>query len=335
MFLIFGLIIILVAGFFQGTFILPLSYTTKWKWENTWLAFSLLGMIVLNWIWAFIFIPELLTIYSTVPASNLAILILFGLGWGLGAVLFGIGMDKLGMALGYPVIMGLTASIGGLLPLFIQQPENILQLSGIVLITGVIIALVGIIICSKAAAIKSTYDAINVKKDKLTAGIIIAIAAGVLSSLPNMGFSFGTAVTQAAIERGTSPALAGNSVWALFFSFGFIPNLIYTVWLMIKNKTYYTIITGLTIKNTGLSLLMAVLWIGSFYLYGFSSYNLGDLGKIVGWPLFISISIVVGNLWGLWKGEWRNSSKRARTMLNIGLVVLIIALIIFCISNIL
>jgi L-rhamnose-H+ transport protein len=148
-----------------------------------------------------------------------------------------------------------------------------------------------------------------------------------------VGFSFGSSIAQKAIDTGTPPLMAGNAVWTLFFSVGFIPNLFYTVFLMLKNKTFGLMISALNIRNIGLGLLMSVLWISSFYLYGYSSFNLGRLGNIVGWPLFISLSIVIGNLWGIWRGEWRGSSVKARVKLNTGLTVLVIAMVLFGISN--
>jgi L-rhamnose-H+ transport protein len=328
-----GILIVILAGIFQGSFILPMTLVKRWKWENTWLVFSFAGMIVLNFLLAGIFISEISQVYATIPGRDLAMLALFGFGWGIGAVLFGIGMDKLGMALGYPIIMGLTASMGALLPLFILHSADILKPSGLMLITGVVIAVAGIILCSKAANLKAGNTLEKGAKDRLTGGIIIAVAAGLLSSLPNIGFTLGSAIAQAATDNGTSHAMAGNAVWALFFSIGFIPNLAYTIFLMLKNKTLGLMISAFNIRNAGLGLLMSVLWIGSFYLYGYSSYNLGNLGNIVGWPLFISLSIVVGNLWGIWRGEWRDSSAKAKTKLNTGLVVLVVAMILFGISN--
>jgi len=330
---IISVLIIILAGIFQGSFILPMTLVKGWKWENSWLLFSFAGMIILNFLLATIFVRELSHVYAAVPGRDFALPALFGFGWGIGAVLFGIGMDKLGMALGYPIIMGLTASMGALLPLFILHSGDILKPSGLILIAGVIIAVAGIILCSKAATMKAGNAAEKQAKERLSGGIIIAVAAGLLSSLPNIGFTFGSAIAQAATDSGTSPAMAGNAVWALFFSVGFIPNMLYTIFLMIKNRTLRLMISAFNIRNAGLGLLMAVLWIGSFYLYGYSSYNLGNLGNIVGWPLFISLSIVAGNLWGIWRGEWRSSSEKAKTKLNTGLVVLVVAMILFGISN--
>jgi L-rhamnose-H+ transport protein len=77
------------------------------------MTFSLLGMLVFNWTLGFLTVPEIGALAS-VPARDIGVLVLFGAGWGVGAVLFGLGMERLGMSLGYPVIMGLIACMAAL-----------------------------------------------------------------------------------------------------------------------------------------------------------------------------------------------------------------------------
>lgn len=326
-----GLLIILIAGFFQGTFVVPLSMTKKWSWENGWFTFSLLGMIVLNWILALIFISNLFDVYSSCSTKDLAILALFGFGWGCGSVLFGIGMDRLGLSLGYPVIMGLIASLGAIIPLAILSPSGFISLKGGILLFSAAIALIGIIICAKANNIRQgASDEKGAKK--AGGGLMIAVAAGILSCLPNVGASFGSSLTEAAKEMGTPAFMAGNAVWALFYTVGFIPNAAYTLYLLSKNKTFGSFKIN-TAKNIFWCLLMSLMWIGSFYLYGTGAVKMGSWGLILGWPLFISLSIVVGNLWGYWRGEWNGADSKAKKMLNYGTFIIILAMILLGVCN--
>jgi L-rhamnose-H+ transport protein len=327
--------LVLIAGIFQGTFVLPMTMTKKWEWEHTWATFSLLGMLVFNWILTLIFIPDILAIYSSIPSQDILILILFGAGWGIGAILFGLGMDKLGMALGYPIIMGLIASLGALIPLLIIHPESMFTTRGIVLLSGMALVIVGIIVCARSGSLKQPE---GLKKGEarsgaMTVGLSIAIFAGILSCLPNVGIAFGENLIEAAIDFGTPETFAGNASWALFFTVGFIVNFAYCMYLMIKKKTLRNYFNPATIKNVGLGAVMAILWIGSFYLYGMGAAKLGKWGVVVGWPLFISLSIVVGNLWGIWRGEWKNAPRKARSLLNQGILILCIAVVIIAISN--
>jgi len=78
---------------------------------------------------------------------------------------------------------------------------------------------------------------------------------------------------------------------------------------------------------------MSIIWIGSFYLYGMRAVNLGKWEIIIGWPLFITLSIIVGNIWGIWRGEWKGASVKARSLLNKGILILILAIVIISISK--
>ena len=330
-----GFTLVLIAGFFQGSFILPMTLTKKWQWEHTWATFSLLGMIVFNWVLAFILIPDIMSIFNSMPANDLITLALFGAGWGIGAVLFGLGMDKLGMALGYPIIMGLIAGLGALIPLVLLYPETLVQARGLLLLLGMAVTIVGIIVCSRAGSRKDADTTTTENKaGSLTAGLVIAIFAGILSALPNVGMAFGTRLVDAAKAAGTSEIFASNIVWSLFFTVGFIVNFVYCLFLMIKRQNAAEYFNSETARNIGLGVLMSVMWIGSFYLYGMSPSYLGVLGVVVGWPLFISLSIIVGNLWGLKRGEWTNAPAAARSLLYKGIAVLIVAVIIIAISNV-
>ncbi len=325
----------LLAGLLQGTFILPMTLVRRWSWEHTWATFSLLGMLVFNWVITLFLVPNIFSVYGASPSRDLATLAMFGAGWGVGAVLFGLGMDRLGMALGYPIIMGLIASLGALIPLLIFFPETLLTTKGLVLLAGTALVILGIVLCSIGGSRrtpggnKSAATPANLFKS----GLVIAILAGILSCLPNVGVAFGGNVTHVAETLGVSRASSGNTVWALLFTLGFAVNFAYCLFLMVSKNTlsqYWNPETG---RNLGLSALMALMWIGSFYLYGAGAARLGQWGVVVGWPLFISLSIVMGNVWGLWRGEWQGAPAAARRWLNQGMLVLIAAVITVALSN--
>lgn len=327
-----GLLIILIAGFCQGTFVLPMTLTRNWNWENIWFSFSLFGMIILNLALAFLFIPDLFSVYQSVPENDLFLLILFGLGWGIGAVLFGIAMNRVGMALGYPVIMGLIATFGALIPMLVFHSEEMMTLKGGTLILGSIIVVAGVVICGKAYVLKEASD-VGMKNVNLL-GVLTAVAAGILSCLPNIGYSFSKPLIDEALKAGASDFMAGNAVWALFFTVGFIPNAIYTLYLVKRNKSLKKFKES-TAKNIFLGFVMALMWIGSFYLYGISTIKLGSWGAVIGWPLFIALSIIIGNLWGISKTEWKNASIQANMRLKRGIAVIVVSVVIISICNLL
>jgi L-rhamnose-H+ transport protein len=331
---------VLSAALLQGTFVLPMTLVRQWGWEHTWATFSLLGMLVFNWIITLLFVPNIFAVYAASPARDLAVLALFGLGWGVGAVLFGLGMDRLGMALGYPIIMGLIASLGALIPLLVFFPQTLLTTKGLVLLAGTALVIFGIVLCSVGGSCRAPSEgkaiadkSVAIHSSGFKVGLVIAILAGLLSCLPNVGMAFGGNVISSAIALGVSRASSGNTVWALLFTLGCVANLAYCLYLMISKHRLGQYWNRETPRNLGLSALMALMWIGSFYLYGAGAARLGRWGVVVGWPLFISLSIVVGNLWGLWRGEWQGAPAAARRLLNLGLLVLIVAVITVALSN--
>lgn len=321
--MLIGLGCVLAAGILQGIFLLPMDYMRGWRWEHSWLAFSLFGMLIFNWLFALETLPHIFEIYRAVPLEELSRLTLFGLGWGLGAVLFGLGMARLGLALGYPIIMGLIASFGALAPLLIFFPRTLASTKGAVIIAGMVVVVAGIVMCSRAA--KRREVATASPGSHVGRGVLIAVAAGILSCLPNIGLVFGERVVAAARVFGTPADMGANAVWALFFTAGFVLNLVYCLYLMSRNRTGGSLSTAHLPRNLALSALMGLLWIGSFYGYGFGARHLGALGPVMGWPLFIATSIVVGNIVGLWRGEWRIAPPVARVLLGRGLIVLFLA----------
>ena len=328
--LLIGFLLVLLAALLQGSFVLPMTLVRQWLWEHTWAAFSLLGMFAFNWIITLLLVPNIFAVYSASPVKDLAVLALFGLGWGVGAVLFGLGMERLGMALGYPIIMGLIASLGALIPLLVFFPQSLFTNKGLFLLAGTALVIFGIALCSIAGSRRTPSEG---KSATTQIGLAIAIFAGILSCLPNVGVAFGGNVIGAAVSLGVSPASSGNTVWALLFTLGCVANLAYCLYLIISKRTLGQYWNRETPRNLGLSAGMALMWIGSFYLYGAGAAKLGRWGAIAGWPLFISLSIVVGNLWGLWRGEWQGAPALSRRMLNQGLLVLIAAVLTVAFSN--
>ncbi|MDZ7724236.1 MAG: L-rhamnose/proton symporter RhaT [candidate division KSB1 bacterium] len=213
-------------------------------------------------------------------------------------------------------------------------PETLLQPRGLVLLAGMALTVLGIVLCSRAGARKTPVSAASkVDAKAFASGLLIAIFAGILSCLPNVGMAFGTNVIRAARLSGVSDTFSGNVVWALFYTIGFAVNFAYCVFLMLRRKTTSLFFNKETKRNLFLAVLMGIMWIGSFYLYGMSTAKLGQWGVIVGWPLFITLSIVIGNLWGIWRGEWKQASPKAKKMLYHGIAVLIAAVIVVGISN--
>jgi L-rhamnose-H+ transport protein len=125
-----GMLLVLLGGLVHGSWALPMKRIKNWQWENYWLVYSVFGLIVLPMALAAASVPRLLEVYQRVSWGTLLAVTLCGLGWGIGSTLFGLGISRLGMALGFAIILGITSSVGSLLPLITQNPGELFTRRG-------------------------------------------------------------------------------------------------------------------------------------------------------------------------------------------------------------
>jgi L-rhamnose-H+ transport protein len=330
-----GYMLVLAAGIFQGSFMLPMKFTRRWAWENTWLVFSLTAYLIWPWLIAFLTLPKLGPIFAVTSSHSLALIALFGLGWGLGALTFGVGVDRLGLALGFAVIISLAASSGALIPLIILTPGKLAQPQGLLTIGALLLVLVGVALCSWAGKLRACLPASGEEKRRSSyaVGLAICIASGLLSSCGNLGFAFGNEVVQKAIEQGAAESMAANSLWALITVPLFVCNASYSLWLLRRCGSAKLFFLAGTRHYWVLAILMGLLWIAGFVSYAPGARRLGLLGPSVGWPIMMSTMVVTANLWGLLIGEWKDAGPKALQVLVIGVALLIIAICLLGYAN--
>lgn len=324
-----GITLILIAAILQGVFLLPMSWARGWAWEHVWLVFSLSGMVLCNWFLTLLVLPHPMAIFAAVPRSEIVVLACFGLAWGAGAVLFGLAMDAIGLTLGYPLIMGLNASVGTFIPLLWFDGLSMFHGRQLLISAGTLVGIAGIWVCSVAGARRQTSSRTHdASGSKFIAGIIMAVVSGVLSCLPNIGLAYGAATIAAATRLGSSPEFAGDAVWLIFFTCGGLVNMVYCLRLIVRRRTLRALLIRHHLMNWGWCLAMGVMWIGSFYLYGTGAARLGQSGATIGWPILVSVSIAVGVLCGIGKGEWDGAPAHARKLLWGGLALIVLAVLV-------
>src|SRR5690348_13346048 len=102
-----GLLLTLLAGLLSGNCMLPMKFVRRWPWENTWLVFSVVSLVILPWTLALAVVNGVGAVYAALPSSAFVAPLAFGAGWGIAQVLFGLSIARLGLALGYAIIVGL------------------------------------------------------------------------------------------------------------------------------------------------------------------------------------------------------------------------------------
>jgi L-rhamnose-H+ transport protein len=323
-----GYLLVIVAGVLQGSFMVPMKFTRRWAWENTWLGYSTSAYLVWPWLLAWVTLPHLSRILASTSLHSLVLVELFGLGWGLGALTFGIGVGMLGMGLGFTIILGLAASAGTLIPMAVLAPDKLLLAPGLLTLVALVLVLGGIALCSWAGKLRDAHQSAGRQESKSSfgLGLIVCVASGLLSSSANLGFAFGSEVIQRAIEQGTAESMAGNSLWALITLPLFFVNVIYCIWLLKKRKTggrFFEAGAGL---HWVLAASMGLLWIAGFVCYAPGARLLGTLGASVGWAIMLSTMVITANLEGFITGEWKDAGRKAYAFLLSGVAVLIVAI---------
>jgi len=329
-----GLAVVVLAGILQGSFAAPMKRMSAWRWENSWLLFALSGLVISPWIINFATVPHVLSVYSAVSSSTLIKVAAFGLLWGVGSTLFGLGISRVGLALGFSLILGITASFGSLVPMAILHPKELLMKRGIALILGTIIMTFGLISLAFAGRIRERdLGKITGPASAFTVGLVICIFAGIFSSMMNFAFVFGDELRLGALHSGASNAMAANPIWALTVSAGFIANFFYCVYLLSKNRTWGLFRMGNTTLYWLLGSLTGLLWFGGTVLYGTGAAAMGVWGSIIGWPIFITLDIIVGLFWGAVSGEWKGASRLALIYNWAGVGILLLAIGIISAGN--
>jgi L-rhamnose-H+ transport protein len=328
-----GIGLVLLGGLLNGSFVAPMKRLHSWKWENSWFVYSVSGLLIVAWLVAVAVVPSLGGIFAAASWAVLAKVLAFGFGWGIGSVLFGLGVSRMGLAVGYGIILGLIAPIGTFLPLIVLHSERLWSAQGLSLMLGTLIVLGGIVLCAVAGGIRERAGGIATKIGPRTgygAGLLICILAGVFSPMLNFSFVFGEELQRRALAAGASQAMASNAIWSLCLTAGFLANAGYAAILLSKNGTWRLFSLARSTPGHWMGgTLMGLLCFASFMTYGAGATALGSLGGIIGWPLFMSMSLITSHALGALTREWAGAPRKAYgySLAGIGLLVVAITII--------
>ena len=320
-----GMAIVLLAACLQGSFMLPTKWMRNWQWENYWLIFSLTAYLVCPWALAWATIPNLAEVYQNAPLVPMLLVLLFGSAWGIGAVTFGLGIDAVGMALGFAVILGVATMSGTIIPLIGKPPSQFSLMQGWVMGASLLTMLVGVAWCSFAGRWKEQQDAAAVR-GSYKRGILLCIASGLLSSCANLGYAWGEVIYARAAGPGVPVYFTPNALWPLLTPPLLVCNAGYAIYLLRKNHTADRFRTAGAGLNIGSAALMGLMWMSGMALYGIGAFRLGELGKSLGWAIFMSSMVLVANALGVLTGEWRGAPASAKWHLTGGIATLLAAI---------
>jgi L-rhamnose-H+ transport protein len=331
-----------IGGFAAGSFYIPFKKVRNWAWESYWLIGGIFSWIIAPWIVGFLTVPGLFSILREAPPSSIFWSYIFGLLWGIGGLTFGLSMRYLGMSLGYAIALGFCAAFGTIIPpIYFGTFGNLLtRASGLTMLAGVLVCLIGIAVCGWAGISKERQLSEEKKKEAIkefnfAKGLWVAIFAGVMSACMAFGIAAGKPIAQIAVERGVPSLWQNSAVFICILAGGFTTNFIWCVFLNIKNRTtrdyFYSGSTSL-INNYIFSALAGITWYFQFMFYGMGTTRMGKY-DFSSWTIHMAFIIVFSNIWGLLFLEWKGASRRTHQIIFSGILVLIASTFVVGLGN--
>ncbi len=321
--------IVLLAAIANASFALPMKWMPRWKWENVWLVWSIVSLLLLPLAAASLSVPRLVAGYGEVAPAVIARVVLFGFAWGIAQVLFGLSVDRIGMALTFSIVLGTSAAVGTIVPFIRLHPELLRTKAGAFVTAGVVCVAAGMVLCARAGLKRereATPSSSTMEKGSNRGGLTLAFVSGLCASFMNLGISFAAPLLAMATQHGTHVWWGLNAVWLPLLAGGAMPNIAYSVYLLRRNGSFKEF-REYDQRHYWLScVLMSMLWFGSSLAYGVASFYLGTLGPIVGWPVFMSLIVICASLLGWISGEWRTATRRPLKLHVAGIAFLVLAL---------
>lgn len=338
--MVYGFLVLLLACLCQGSFGLGMKKYQPFSWEAFWVIFSVVGILIIPVTWTWLEAPQFMTYIKETKIEVLVLASFCGLLWGISSILFGKAVDTIGVSLTYGINMGISASLGSLIPLIIFGNIPVAS-SFITLLMGMVIMLSGVVLITKAGLDKEKMLKKQLAKQgtvgqdggkPLTTGLIMASLAGLGSAAMNIGFSYANQTLDIATSHGVSAVNASLIPWVITLSGGFVANFVYAFIMLIKNRTYRDYVAPGAGKAYGKAIITAFVWFFALAFYAKATVMLGPLGSSVGWLAFNGLALIVSNVWGLIDGEWKGYGK-PKQLLLIGNAILIVSWIVVGIAN--
>ena len=284
----------------------------------------------------------LFDILAGVSSNTKLLTYLYGVLWGFGGLMAGLGIRYLGLALGQSICLGVCVIIGTIVPAAIDHKLGLLfnTTPGLVITAGFLVCLVGIVFCGYAGVLKDRDDRgiernVSVKEFSPVKGLIMAIAGGVMSSFMALAINAGGPIAHQALQSGTEKVFVNIPIFVLALAGGFTTNFVYAVILTVKKKTisdFQLHDKRLLTKNFLLSMLAGLMWYCQYFFYGMGATKMGQY-DFASWTLHLATIIIFSNLWGVYLKEWENINAKTKIYLWTGIILLIISVVLIGVGN--
>ncbi len=351
-----GAILHFIGGVASGSFYVPFRKVRGWHWESYWIIGGLFSWLIVPPLAAWLTVPNFADIIADTPSSTFGWTFFWGLLWGIGGLMYGLGMRYLGLSLGNSVLLGFTSAFGALVPAIyynIVHTEGKTTFNdligtpwGQIVFTGIIVCLIGIVICGYAGIRKERElpkekKQDSVKEFNLVTGLIVCTISGILSACFNYGIEAGSPMAEVANNawKAANPdqnvefLYQNNVTYIVLLWGGLTTNFIWCMILNIRNRSFsdYTNKSTPLKKNYFFAALAGTIWFLQFFFYGMGESKLGNGAS--SWILHMAFIILVANLWGIAMNEWKGVSRKTKQTITIGILTILGSVILVGIGN--
>ncbi|WP_446051370.1 L-rhamnose/proton symporter RhaT [Zobellia laminariae] len=338
--MILGFFWVLLAAIMLGFYAFPSKYIKRYEVANLWGSFWLFAMFIVPVLASFILVNGLGDTYAQVPSSVFVSVFFLSLLWGIGNLLWGISISKIGMALGFSLLIGVATLVGSMIPFFMGNIEQLQTPGGMVIVLGILIIMGGIILNGKAGLLRESNESItsdSSSSKNMKTGIIMCIVGGICAAGFNLSYHVADNIGHiGAISQeqfGNAPWIARLAVMLPSFIGSGVVTVLYFVYQLSKSKSWNKFASIASTKNIVLIAIMAIIYVASLIIYGLGAYNLGPLGTSVGFAVFQTGCIMVANLLGVFSGEWTNAGGKSKRFLYSGLLAMTGGIIVIAYGN--
>lgn len=234
---------------------------------------------------------------------------------------------------------------------------------GQITLVGVAVCLLGIGIAALAGLTKEREMPVEEKKKAIAEfnfrkGLLVATFSGIMSACFAFALTAGNPIGEASLAAHTSPVWTGLPKLVVVLFGGFTTNFVWCVILNVRNRTGYQylasnvrtehthhggaggsahgeamkadVVSGTTdlkiplFGNYFFSALAGTTWYFQFFFYTMGETQMGQF-SFASWTLHMASIIIFSTMWGWIFHEWKGSSKKAHTLIGVGIAVLILS----------
>jgi L-rhamnose-H+ transport protein len=346
-----------IGGLASASNLIPFRGIKRWSWEIYWIIQGIAAWIIAPLLLASLLVPHLFPILHAAPSASITYACVWGVLWGVGGLTFGLSIRYLGIALGYAIALGFCTAFGTLMPpIFSGQISSILQeTSGQVILAGVGVCMLAIVVSglagySKEHEISSEDRAEAGERDfSFGKGLAVAIFAGIMSSCFAYGLAAGKPIAEIArvqlIAQHRLDLWQNLPVLVVVLWGGFLTNFVWSFFLIVKNRSFAQFsgapginpmgvadempeeeslrLSGqILVKNYILAALAGVIWYFQFFFYSIGQTKMGKY-DFSSWTLHMASIIIFATLWGIALKEWKGTSRRTKSLVALGLFLLV------------